>query len=73
MEGYGWDYSIWIEGWGSQVVRADPETSEPKIYSEASSAMRLIVDAAKNTVTVRVPLSFFRKRIQRIGPMPLWF
>jgi hypothetical protein len=59
MEGYGWDYSIWIEGWGSQVVRADPETSEPKIYSEASSAMRLIVDAAKNTVTVRVPLSFF--------------
>ena len=61
MEGYGWEYTIWVEGWSPQVVRADAETLEPKVYSEASSAMRLIVDAAKNAVTVRIPLSFFEE------------
>jgi alpha-amylase/alpha-mannosidase (GH57 family) len=58
MEGYGWEYTIWIEGWSPQVVQVDADTLEPKIYSEATSAMKLIVDAAKNAVIVRVPLSF---------------
>jgi len=57
MDGFGWEYTIWIEGWVPQVVRPDSETLEPKIYSEASSAMKLIVDVAKNAVIARVPLN----------------
>ncbi len=58
-EGSGWEYAIWIEGWTPQVVQPDPETLEPKNYSEASSALSITVDAAKNTVTARVPKIFF--------------
>jgi alpha-amylase/alpha-mannosidase (GH57 family) len=58
MEGFGWEYAVWAEGWTPQVVTPDAETLEPKDYSEASSAMIINVDIAKNAVIVRVPLSF---------------
>lgn len=57
-EGYGWEYAVWAEGWTPQVVISDPETLEPKEYAEATGGMKIIVDAASNTVTIRVPLSF---------------
>jgi len=57
-EGYGWEYAVWAEGWTSQVVMSDPETLEPKEYTEATGGMKVIVDAASNSITIRVPLSF---------------
>jgi len=59
VEGYGWEYAIWAEGWNPQVIQVDPETQMPVTYSEASSAMKIIVDTAKNEVVIRVPLQFF--------------
>ena len=58
MAGYGWEYAIWAEGWTPQVVQPDPNTLEPKEYSEASSAMTINVDISKNKVIIRVPLGF---------------
>ena len=58
QEGFGWEYAIWAEGWTSQVVQCDPDTLEPKDYSEASSAMKIVADSNQHTVTIRVPLSF---------------
>jgi carbohydrate-binding DOMON domain-containing protein len=58
QEGYGWEAAIWTEGWTPQVVTVDPETLEPKEDSEATGAMTVVVDAARRTVTVRVPLAF---------------
>jgi len=58
LEGSGWDIAVWTEGWTSQVVQIDPETLAPKNYTEASSAMKIIVDPVQNTVVIRVPLSF---------------
>jgi len=40
------------------VVQSDPDTLEPKDYSEASSSMKIVVDSNQNLVTIRVPLSF---------------
>ncbi len=58
MEGFGWEYAVWAEGWTPQVVVPDEETLEPKQYSEASSAMTINVDIGKNAVVIRVPLIF---------------
>ncbi|MEA3325989.1 MAG: glucodextranase DOMON-like domain-containing protein [Chloroflexota bacterium] len=58
VEGSGWDIAVWAEGWSSQVVQVDPETLAPKNYTEASSAMKIIVDPAQNAVVIRVPLVF---------------
>jgi alpha-amylase/alpha-mannosidase (GH57 family) len=58
MDGYGWEFAIWAEGWNSQVVQTSPETLQPLSYSEASSAMKIMVDASQNAVVIRVPLSF---------------
>jgi len=58
MDGFGWEYAIWAEGWTPQVLQVDPNTLDAKVYSEAASAMRVIVDTVKNEVIVRVPLSF---------------
>jgi len=58
-EGFGWEYAVWAEGWTPQVIQVDPDTLEAKSYSEASSAMRVTVDAGNNAVTVRIPLIFF--------------
>ena len=58
VEDHGWEYAIWGEGWTPQVIQADPDTFSPKVYSEASSAMKMIVDAARNEIIIRVPLSF---------------
>ncbi len=59
QEGFGWEYAVWVEGWTPQVIQADPDTLEAKSYSEASSGMKVMVDAGQNAVTVRVPLIFF--------------
>jgi alpha-amylase/alpha-mannosidase (GH57 family) len=58
VEGFGWEVAVWAEGWNPQVLQVDPDTLEAKVYSEATGGMKIIVDAAKNAVIVRVPLSF---------------
>jgi len=58
MEGSGWEYAIWVEGWNAQVIRSDPETLQFGPYSEASSAMKILVDPGQNTVVIRVPLRY---------------
>jgi len=57
-EGFGWEVAVWAEGWTPQVIQSDPETLEPKAYSEATGGMKVIVDLANNTVVIRIPLSF---------------
>ena len=57
-EGSGWEYAIWAEGWTSQVIQADPETLEPKEYTEATSGLKVFVDTARNAIVIRVPLKF---------------
>ena len=57
-EGYGWEYAVWAEGWTSQVIQADPDTLEPKEYSEATSGLKVFVDTARNAIVIRVPLTF---------------
>ena len=59
VEGSGWEFAIWAEGWTPQVLQVDPETGSALAYSEASSAMKLIVDVAKNEVIIRIPQYFF--------------
>jgi hypothetical protein len=59
VEGFGWEYAVWAEGWTPQVLQAEPGTGSAVAYSEASSAMKIIVDSAKNEVIIRVPLTFF--------------
>ncbi len=54
----GWEYAIWIEGWGPQVVMPDPATMEPVNYSEASSTLKIFIDPGKNAIVVRVPLEY---------------
>jgi alpha-amylase/alpha-mannosidase (GH57 family) len=56
MEGYGWEYAVWVEGWNSQVLRSDPESLAPLPYADASNSMKIAVDPAQNSVTFRVPL-----------------
>ncbi len=58
MAGYGWDIAIWAEGWNSQVVQVDPDSLNPAFYSEASSAMKIIVDPGQKAVVIRIPLIF---------------
>jgi len=57
-EGFGWEFAVWAEGWTPQILQADPETFEPKVNSEATSGMTVIVDDAKNAVIIRVPLNY---------------
>lgn len=57
-EGFGWEYAVWAEGWTSQVIKADPDTLEPKEYSEATSGLKVFVDTARNVIVIRVPLTF---------------
>ncbi|MFW5714188.1 MAG: glucodextranase DOMON-like domain-containing protein, partial [Brevefilum sp.] len=59
VEGSGWEYVVWAEGWNPQVMQVDPETGSAVAYSEASSALKINVDTAKNEVVIRVPLYFF--------------
>jgi hypothetical protein len=40
------------------VLQADPDTLEPKEYTEASGALIINVDISKNSVVLRLPLSF---------------
>ena len=55
--GNGWDYGIWLEGWTPQVVAPKADTLEPIQVTEAS--MRILVDPAARTVTVRIPRQVF--------------
>ncbi|MEW6046877.1 MAG: glucodextranase DOMON-like domain-containing protein, partial [Bacillota bacterium] len=47
----GWEYAIWVEGWNQKIFAADG--SEP----EGASRMRVSVDSAERSVTVRVPVA----------------
>ncbi len=58
MDGYGWEFVIWVEGWTSQVIQADPDLDRFVPHSEASSAMRIVVDPGQNAVVIRVPLVY---------------
>ncbi len=56
----GWELALWVEGWTPQVVVPDPAApNAPVNFSEASSAMRVYVDAGKNAVVATVPVEFF--------------
>ena len=55
--GNGWEYALWIEGWTPQVVIPAVGSQEPAQLTEAS--LKILVDPAARTVTVRVPLDTF--------------
>ena len=59
-DGNGWDIALWIEGWTPQVVvPGEDPLGEPVNNTEASSAMKVYVDAGKNAVIASVPAEFF--------------
>jgi len=51
--GNGWEYALWLEGWTPQVLVPKSDTLEPVQASEIT--MKILVDPAARTVTVRVP------------------
>lgn len=57
LDSDGWEYAIWAEGWTPGIFAPDPVTTEAKSVSGAS--VKIIVDTAKSTVTLRVPRSVF--------------
>lgn len=54
----GWEITLWLEGWTSQVVVLDADGS-PVNYTEATSAMKVYVDNSQNAVIASVPVEFF--------------
>jgi alpha-amylase/alpha-mannosidase (GH57 family) len=57
MEGDGWEYAVWAEGWTPGIFVPDAATLEAKAVSGAS--FKVIVDTAKSTITLRVLRSVF--------------
>lgn len=51
--GNGWEYALWLEGWTPQVVAPQADTLEPVQVTEIG--MKILVDPAARTVTVRIP------------------
>lgn len=54
--GLGWDIAVWAEGWYPQILRADAESGSPQTVN---TAFKILVDAANNKVTLRVPREVF--------------
>jgi carbohydrate-binding DOMON domain-containing protein len=55
-EGFGWDIVLWAEGWYPEILSPDPANGEPM---NTNVEMKILVDPATNTVTLRVPRSVF--------------
>jgi alpha-amylase/alpha-mannosidase (GH57 family) len=55
-EGNGWDHAIWVEGWAQKVLQPG-ESGAPMEMSGEN--VKVIVDPAQRTVTLRVPLALF--------------
>ena len=55
-EGFGWDIALWAEGWYPEILSPDPANGEPM---NTNVEMKILVDPATNTVTLRVPRSVF--------------
>ncbi len=53
----GWEYAIWAEGWTPQILKPDEAGVEPKPISDAE--LKIIVDPASRSVTIRVPKTVF--------------
>jgi alpha-amylase/alpha-mannosidase (GH57 family) len=54
--GNGWDYAVWVEGWHQKVLRPGESDSPVEISGEN---VKVIVDPAQRSVTLRVPLALF--------------
>ncbi len=54
--GNGWDYAVWVEGWAQKVLRPDESGAPVEMSGES---VKVIVDPAQRTVTLRVPLALF--------------
>ena len=52
----GWDIAVWAEGWYPSLVVPDTSTAEPK---KLNIEFKIIADAAKHTVTIRIPKDAF--------------
>lgn len=55
VQGDGWDYAIWAEGWTPGIFAPDPTTLEAKAVN--GTTFKIIVDTAKSTISLRVPRS----------------
>jgi carbohydrate-binding DOMON domain-containing protein len=55
-EGYGWDYAVWVEGWHQKVLRPDQAGRPVEL---PGTPVKVIVNAAKRTVVVRVARQLF--------------
>jgi hypothetical protein len=53
--GFGWEYSLWVEGWHQKVlVPADPSPGSPPVEL-SGSPLKVRVDADAGKVVVRLP------------------
>ena len=58
--GNGWEYAIWVEGWHQKVLTPD---EEGKPVEMSGTPVKVIVDAPKRQVTLRVAKSIFGQGI----------
>jgi alpha-amylase/alpha-mannosidase (GH57 family) len=52
----GWDYALWVEGWAQKVLQPGESGTPVEMSGEH---VKLIVDPAQRTVTLRLPLALF--------------
>jgi hypothetical protein len=56
QEGSGWDAAVWAEGWYPQLLKQNAQSGMPETVN---MEYKIIVDAANQKVTLRVPRELF--------------
>lgn len=59
MQGFGWEYAVWVEGWLQQVWTAD-QAGELK---QVRASFKTVVNPDRRTVTIRVPKAVFGEEV----------
>lgn len=61
-----WEYAIWVEGWQQRIFTAGGEAQGAGPAGAEASGLRVSVDSAERSVTVRVPKAVIGE------PQPTW-
>lgn len=61
-----WEYAIWVEGWQQRIFTAGGKAQGAAPPAEEGAGLRVSVDSAERSVTVRVPKAVIGE------PQPTW-
>ena len=56
VQGSGWEYAVWAEGWNQKVFKPDANGKPAEMSGENA---KVIIDPKLQAVTIRVPLALF--------------